>query len=40
MFFNKNPALARFSSWYQSGPGFTAQDFGIHFKKAGGFMKV
>jgi hypothetical protein len=38
MFFNKNPALARFSSRYLSGLGFTAQDFGVHFQKAGGFM--
>jgi hypothetical protein len=38
MFFDKNPALARFPSWHLSSPSFTAQDFWVHFKKAGGFI--
>jgi hypothetical protein len=38
MFFDKNPTLAGFSSWHLSGPGFTAQDLGIHFKKTGCFI--
>jgi hypothetical protein len=38
MFFDKNPALARFPSGHLSSSSFAAQDFGVHFKKASGFI--
>jgi hypothetical protein len=40
MFFDKNPAFPRFSPRHLSSPGFTTQDFGVHFKKAGGFIEI
>jgi len=38
MFFDKYPALARFSPWHIASPCLPAQDFGVHFKKVGGFI--